>query len=420
MEWNIAESSQGSAGMWDSHFRVGGAIGSNLQYINCPWSDAQVNTDCIAATMLMHITTSATAYLENVWLWTADHDLDVPTQDQISIYTARSLRITSQGPVWLWGTAAEHSTLYQYHFYNAENIFAATLQTETPYYQPNPLAPAPFTGAYSLPDDPTFTYCSANDIACAYAWGLEIIGSSNLMLYGAGFYSWFQWYSQACLSIEACQERIVRVIDSNNIFIFNLYTKGVYSMIQGSSSADVIALSNKDGFLPTIVGWTGFDITGSLDSPSSVVPLPPWIWDEPSITVSCSIPCILQPPPTPILPIQPPPYTTTISNTPIVVTPPIISTPGLSVEPLTIVVATGEVVTPSIVPSPSIVVPPLVPTSGNWPGGPPPIVPPPIPEPIPPSFLPNCIQFCNSGEWPPVLYDYPPNLKPHFPFILLL
>jgi len=27
MEWNVAASSQGSAGMWDSHFRVGGATG---------------------------------------------------------------------------------------------------------------------------------------------------------------------------------------------------------------------------------------------------------------------------------------------------------------------------------------------------------------------------------------------------------
>lgn len=27
MEWNIAQSSQGSAAMWDSHFRVGGAQG---------------------------------------------------------------------------------------------------------------------------------------------------------------------------------------------------------------------------------------------------------------------------------------------------------------------------------------------------------------------------------------------------------
>lgn len=31
VQWNIRQGSQGSAGMWDSHFRVGGTKGSNLQ-----------------------------------------------------------------------------------------------------------------------------------------------------------------------------------------------------------------------------------------------------------------------------------------------------------------------------------------------------------------------------------------------------
>ncbi|KAI2788237.1 hypothetical protein POX_e06250 [Penicillium oxalicum] len=403
MEWNLAQASQGSAGMWDAHFRVGGGQGSNLQYADCPWTQVEPDPNCIAATTLFHITSSASLYLENVWVWTADHDLDIPSQDQVSVYAARCLLIESQGPVWLWGTGAEHCTLYQYRFYHAKNIFAATLQTETPYYQPTPKAPAPFTGAFALPDDPTFTYCNPDSSTCAYAWGLEVIGSSEVMIYGAGFYSWFQWYSQACLSIEACQERVTRVIDSNNVFIANLYTKGVFSMIQGSSSSDVLALENMDGFLGTIVGWTGLDTTGTLDAPSSVVPLPPWIWDVPSPTVSCHIPCVLQPPPTPIRPIRPPPYTTTISGSPVVVTPPVIETPGLPVQPISVVVGAGQTVTPIVVPNPVVTVPLIVPTGGNWPGGPPPILPPPIPIPIPPAMIPNCMQFCSADEWPPVL-----------------
>lgn len=404
MEWNLAQASQGSAGMWDAHFRVGGALGSDLQFDDCPWTQVEPNPDCIAATTLFHITSSASLYLENVWVWTADHDLDIPAQSQVSVYTARCLLIESQGPVWLWGTGSEHCTLYQYRFYHSQNIFAATLQTETPYYQPNPKAPAPFTGAYALPDDPTFTYCSPDSATCAYAWGMEIIGSSNIMIYGAGFYSWFQWYSQACLSIEACQERISRVVNSDNIFIVNLYTKGVYSMIQGSSTSDVLALQNMDGFLGTIVGWTGLDTIGQLDSPSSVIPLPPWVWTVPSPTVSCHIPCVIQPPPTPIRPIQPPAYTTTISGTPVTVTPPVIETPGISVQSISVVVPTGQTVTPIIVPSPSITVPLIVPTAGNWPGGAPPIIPPPIPLPIPPPLVPVCYQFCSDADWPPILY----------------
>ncbi|KAJ2969799.1 hypothetical protein NUW58_g9891 [Xylaria curta] len=51
------------------------------------------------------------------------------------------------------------------------------------------------------------------------------------------------------------------------------------------------------------------------------------------------------------------------------------------------------------------VVPPIIPASGNEPGGPPNIKPPDIPLPIPPPFYPpgRCIQFCSSGDWPPIL-----------------
>lgn len=33
VQWNIKQGSQGSAGMWDCHFRVGGTAGSNLQVL---------------------------------------------------------------------------------------------------------------------------------------------------------------------------------------------------------------------------------------------------------------------------------------------------------------------------------------------------------------------------------------------------
>jgi hypothetical protein len=31
----------------------------------------------------MHFKPKSSAYLENVWVWVADHDLDIPSQDQI-------------------------------------------------------------------------------------------------------------------------------------------------------------------------------------------------------------------------------------------------------------------------------------------------------------------------------------------------
>jgi glucan 1,3-beta-glucosidase len=51
--------------------------------------------------MSMHITSVASGvYLENVWLWTADHDLDTGNDIQISVYTGRGLLVEGEN-VWL-------------------------------------------------------------------------------------------------------------------------------------------------------------------------------------------------------------------------------------------------------------------------------------------------------------------------------
>lgn len=41
---------------------------------------------------MLHMTEKSSGYLENIWAWVADHDLDSgPDQTQIDIYVARGL-----------------------------------------------------------------------------------------------------------------------------------------------------------------------------------------------------------------------------------------------------------------------------------------------------------------------------------------
>ena len=104
IEWNLASSSASPSGMWDVHVRVGGFAGSKLQLANCPATpeSSKVNEACIGAFMSMHITKSATGvYLENTWLWTADHDLDNPVFTNITVYNGRGLNVEAQKDVWL-------------------------------------------------------------------------------------------------------------------------------------------------------------------------------------------------------------------------------------------------------------------------------------------------------------------------------
>ena len=151
IEWNLA-SLKDRSGMWDVHTRIGGFAGSKLQNADCPapiksdissspnvtssnttvstswkrsfrnstssgwnttslWpahnSSSNASSSCIGAFMSMHITESATGlYMENVWLWTADHDLDstLPksANSNITIYAGRGLYLESQrGNIWL-------------------------------------------------------------------------------------------------------------------------------------------------------------------------------------------------------------------------------------------------------------------------------------------------------------------------------
>lgn len=97
IQWNLATSGTPS-GMWDVHTRIGGFDGSGFQVAQCPTTPgtatppASVNTNCIAAFASMIVEPSAAAlYMENVWLWTADHDIDDATSTQITIYVSNPI-----------------------------------------------------------------------------------------------------------------------------------------------------------------------------------------------------------------------------------------------------------------------------------------------------------------------------------------
>lgn len=252
IEWNVAGETQGSAGMWDVHIRIGGTAGTEMQSDTCkktPDVKTRPNPDCIAAFMLLHITEQASAYLENAWMWTADHELDLPDHSQINVYTGRGVLIESQGPVWLWGTASEHHQLYNYQVSSAKNVFMGLIQSETPYYQSNPSALTPFTPQPAW-NDPDFSTCTT--ATCRKSWGLRVLNSSDLYVYGAGLYSFFENYAQTCLNTEDCQENMVEV-DCSDVHIYGLSTKAAVNMVTSSAGKSlVLEKDNTSNFCSTI------------------------------------------------------------------------------------------------------------------------------------------------------------------------
>lgn len=255
VEWNSRDPAgqQGVNGLWDVHFRVGGSRGTDLEPEKCAKKPGQNNTadpKCFGAFMHLHIRETASLYMENIWAWTSDHNLDGPDFGQISIYNGRGiLTETTEGPVWFYSTAAEHNVLYQYQLQETKNIFMTMIQTETPYWESNPMVTAPFpvNSAFS---DPTYTGCTAK--TCK-SWALRIIDSTDILVYGAGLYSFFENYDQECVNTHTCQDSVVSVEGNNRLSLLNLNTVGSKSMIDIDGKPSVPAAGHENPFARTLM-----------------------------------------------------------------------------------------------------------------------------------------------------------------------
>lgn len=197
-------------------------------------------------------------------LTACSHDIEDPTSTQISVFGGRGLLIESEaGRIWAVASGVEHWSLYQYQLINTQNIWMGQIQTETPYYQPNPPAPSPFNDIDTALSDPDFpsncatlseSYIPGSNVTapCEMAWALRIIDSKNVLIYGAGLYSWFNNYSTLC-SVprnpqNKCQSRIFSVEDhtgaSENVVIYDLYTIGAISMATNNGNDSVLWSDN--------------------------------------------------------------------------------------------------------------------------------------------------------------------------------
>ncbi|ETS76517.1 hypothetical protein PFICI_11904 [Pestalotiopsis fici W106-1] len=254
MQWNLAGSSAGTAGLWDVHFRIGGSAGTELQSDKCaknPNSTHEANTDCEGAFLLFHATQTASVYVENCWFWVADHELDLEDHSQIDIYNGRGVLIESQNPVWFWGTASEHSQMYNYQITNARNVWMSVIQTETAYMQGNPDATTPFTVNEGYFDPDFSTSCDGSSTNCARTWGLRVVNSSDIYVFGGGLYSFFDNYDQDCLATESCQENIVSIEDSS-VHLFGISTKASVNMITLDGQSMALDKDNRNTFCAAI------------------------------------------------------------------------------------------------------------------------------------------------------------------------
>ena len=101
VEVNMAGEAPGDVGLFNCHYRVGGAIGSTAR------SGCQPQ-DCLAARLCLHLTASSSAYIENSWSWTADHDLD-GAGGTVYPSTGAGFLIEAKNGTWILGTGVGKS-----------------------------------------------------------------------------------------------------------------------------------------------------------------------------------------------------------------------------------------------------------------------------------------------------------------------
>jgi len=124
------------------------------------------------------------------------------------------------------------------------------IQTETAYMQSAPDAlgggftPNP---AYS---DPDFADCATE--SCKKTWGLRIVDSSDIYMYAGGLYSFFDNYRQQCLETESCQENMVDIQCSSNLWLYGLTTKATVNMVTVDGQGEAPASLNVNGFGSTL------------------------------------------------------------------------------------------------------------------------------------------------------------------------
>ncbi|KAK2783289.1 hypothetical protein FQN53_009277 [Emmonsiellopsis sp. PD_33] len=265
LEVNMAGNNPGDVSFHTTHLFIGGIAGSEVNQ-KCGGSPI----DCKAGFMHLHLTESSQAYVENMWAWTADHSIDGAGASGF-IGTGRGVLIESTKGTWLMGVSPEHTDLYGTNIVDAQNVYISFSQFETAYWQP--WDPAVWTpnAAYK---DPDFSNCNGDDNAqCRMGWGMRISGGSGIMLYGTGFWTFFNtWdgvsYEGNCPG-KYCQLNAIEITGgTGDSYLFNINTKQIQNLVWGTGrdgSEQVLAEQQHNpgswpaagGILAAYLGFSG-------------------------------------------------------------------------------------------------------------------------------------------------------------------
>ncbi|KAK6828307.1 glycoside hydrolase family 55 protein [Apiospora arundinis] len=256
VQFNMAGSSPGQVGLWNSLITVGGTRGASALTNTC----GDANNQCRGAFLGLHFTKTSSAYVENVWNWVADHTTE-DFSGGSNIAGKGGALVESTKGTWLHALGSEHWWLYQLSLRGASNVMVSLLQTETNYDQGDNVAkgsipPAPWTADVQGWGDPDFSWCGGGDTRCRMGFANYIQGGSNIYTYASASWAFFSGPGyQACAGNFQCQNYMNWITQTpQNLQAFGLCSKDSWSVLR---LADGSAIETQKGFQGSWPGGGG-------------------------------------------------------------------------------------------------------------------------------------------------------------------
>ncbi|PPJ57558.1 hypothetical protein CBER1_10524 [Cercospora berteroae] len=177
--------SPGDVVIHNSLITLGGTLNTGLS--------CGTKNNCAAAYLGLHLSSSSSAYINNAWVWVADHAVD---HAKVATNTAGKggVLVEATKGTWLTGLGSEHWWCYNLGYNKASNVFVSMLQSETNYQEgnsqngsgpPSDPPPGPFTPTSS---DPNWDHCNNAPAVCRMTMNQWFKGGSNIVSYASA--SW--------------------------------------------------------------------------------------------------------------------------------------------------------------------------------------------------------------------------------------
>ena len=190
VQFNMAGNSPGDVALWNSLVTVGGTRGADNLTNTC--TDA--SNECKGVFLGMHHSKTASAYVENTWVWVADH-ITEDFSGGSSIAGKGGVLVQATKSTWLHSLGSEHWWLYQLNLFEASNVFVSLLQAETNYEQganTQQTPPAPWVANVNTWGDPDFSWCGGGDKTCRMGPSNYINGGSNIRTYASAAWAFYK------------------------------------------------------------------------------------------------------------------------------------------------------------------------------------------------------------------------------------